>query len=340
MRWLTEKMRFFGFCAPTQRCALPTQRSDVFEATIPGRRPEAAPEHLVRRRRALAGRDRRHGPPGQHRARAWSKRQRLRDRGADRARARVREPLGGSRRRPRPHAALPLHGRRLLRRARSGAIRRAPPGKDRRSRQPRLDRRSRCAAHRARRRPGSLTRAVARRDCRRADCRADRLRAAADDRARAAHRPRLPVHLLRAGPARRPRHPGDHADHGGRPSAGVVRRHTRAAQPQASDRHRPRDPGARRLDRRCGARRRDAELRLSRPAARTRMGNSVRARGDAAALRRHGGRSLCPLPPPEDPGRAGGARAAQPPRVLAVGRPRVLVPRRWSASGRTAPHAP
>jgi hypothetical protein len=35
-RWLTEKMRFFGFCAPRQRCALPTQRSDVFEATIPG----------------------------------------------------------------------------------------------------------------------------------------------------------------------------------------------------------------------------------------------------------------------------------------------------------------
>jgi Peptidase family M28 len=36
VRWLAEKMRFFGFCAPKQRCALPTQRSDVFEATIPG----------------------------------------------------------------------------------------------------------------------------------------------------------------------------------------------------------------------------------------------------------------------------------------------------------------
>lgn len=35
-RWLTDKMHFFGFCAPTQQCALPTQKSDVFEATIPG----------------------------------------------------------------------------------------------------------------------------------------------------------------------------------------------------------------------------------------------------------------------------------------------------------------
>lgn len=35
-KWLTDKMRFFGFCAPTQRCALPTQRTDSFEATIPG----------------------------------------------------------------------------------------------------------------------------------------------------------------------------------------------------------------------------------------------------------------------------------------------------------------
>src|SRR3954447_2083173 len=36
VRWLTDKMRFFGFCPPTQKCALPTQRSDVFEARIPG----------------------------------------------------------------------------------------------------------------------------------------------------------------------------------------------------------------------------------------------------------------------------------------------------------------
>lgn len=35
-RWLSDKMRFFGFCPPSQRCPLPTQRTDVFEAKIPG----------------------------------------------------------------------------------------------------------------------------------------------------------------------------------------------------------------------------------------------------------------------------------------------------------------
>lgn len=37
-RWLLEKMRFLGFCPVAQKppCPLPTVRSDVFEATIPG----------------------------------------------------------------------------------------------------------------------------------------------------------------------------------------------------------------------------------------------------------------------------------------------------------------
>src|SRR5581483_2774426 len=37
-RWLIEKMRFLGFCPVAQKppCPLPTVRSDVFAATIPG----------------------------------------------------------------------------------------------------------------------------------------------------------------------------------------------------------------------------------------------------------------------------------------------------------------
>ena len=57
--------------------------------------------------------------------------------------------------------------------------------------------------HRDRRRPAALAERDARRDHDRADRRADRRRAAPRRLPRAAHRPRVPVHALRAGPVRR-----------------------------------------------------------------------------------------------------------------------------------------
>ena len=82
----------------------------------------------------------------------------------------------------------------------------------RRRAQPRRARRARAGAHRARRRPAALSGHGPRADGFAAHRRADRRAGRAPGRRRAADRPRLPVHVLRAGPVRRARDPRDHAD--------------------------------------------------------------------------------------------------------------------------------
>src|SRR5581483_10276495 len=93
---------------------------------------------------------------------------------------------------------------------------------------------------------------------------------------------------------------------------------------------------------RAGARARDAELRLPRAAPRARVGDSVRARLDAAPVRLLGRRPLRPLPAPPHPGRAGVPGLSEQARLLALGRPDVPVPapRRRLADGSIAPDRP
>ena len=201
------------------------------------------------------------------------------------------------------------------------------PEADRRSRQPRLDRRPRQAARRARRRPASLTGCGPGRDGCRPDRGADRLGPRPHERARPAHRPRLPVQLLRAGPLVGTGVPAITLTTGGdRPPASFGDAPERL-EPQAADRHRPLGAGADRLDRRVRARLRQPELRLPRPAPRARLGDRARAGGDAASVRRRRGRPVRALPAAAHPGLPGPARLPQPARLLALGRPGVPVPR-------------
>ena len=85
--WFGDQLSPYGF----------TTQADRFEATVAGR-GRLPIENLVAVARPLAVRDRRHGAPRQHGRRPGRERQRLGHRGADRARALVREPA--QRRRP------------------------------------------------------------------------------------------------------------------------------------------------------------------------------------------------------------------------------------------------
>ena len=128
------------------------------------------------------------------------------------ARPAVETPGGGA---ADAHARLPLHRRRRVRRPRRASLRQArrDRGPGRRGAQPRRARRARAAARRDRRRPAALAGDDPRRRPRRGGSSSRRgQRARASGRPRAARRPRLPVHALRAGAVRRARDPRDHAD--------------------------------------------------------------------------------------------------------------------------------
>ena len=197
--------------------ALPSRSADgPLSGRHPGTRQRRAPEHRRSRTRRLAARDRDHRAPGQQRRGARRERQRLGHRRADRARARVRARVrhdaadaSG------PHARLRLHRRWRLRRPRRGSVRGAlalphrPAGRD----QPRRDRRYRPAAAAHRRRHGPFTGRRARTHGRGSRPRAVRSRAGALVRHPPAARPRLSVHLRRAGAVCRPRQPGTDAHH-------------------------------------------------------------------------------------------------------------------------------
>ena len=223
-RWLIDKMRLYGF----------KPQVDGFDATIPGRGrvllrnvlftagPQNADAIVVMAHRDDSGLGR-----GRERQRVGHGR-------ADRARARRtrRRPA------PRPQPVGPQH--RLIFLSTDGGafgglgaarFAAALPGPEPgpRSRQPRLDRRQGKASPRAGGRPASLAGAAPGRERGRADHRAERDRAGPDERARAAHRSRLPVQPLRAGAARRPRDSGDHDHDQRQPPTGVVRGHARSA---------------------------------------------------------------------------------------------------------------
>ena len=203
--WLHDEFALYG----------PDPQEERFTASIPGLGRVRADESRRGRARSVPPQDRDHGPPGQQRRGAGRERQRLRHRGARRALPGVRP---GNRDDVRAdaalaHARLRLHRRRRLRRARSRTLRRELPvprghgGRD----QPRRDRRLRSASPPDRRRHGALTGRLAGTHRGGPRPRAVRRRAAASLRAAAAARPRLPVHVRRAGALRRPRHSGSGA---------------------------------------------------------------------------------------------------------------------------------
>ena len=154
-----------------------------------------------------------------------------------------------------------------------------------------------------------------------------------------AARPRLSVHLRRAGAVRRPRHPGGDAHHRpGRPVAGLRRR---PAQRRAPGRARPRDPEPRRLARRrpraCAG---NDELRLPRSAIRPGLDDRARAPDGALAVPDRNDRSLRPVPAAARSPRSGRAQPAQPPSLLGLRRPAALrrrQARRLPGRGAAAP---
>ena len=254
--WVSEQLTLYDLTAADG--PLPRQH--------PGPRPCRAPEHRRVRAGRLAARNRDHRPPRQQRRGARRQRQRLGHGRADRARPSVR--TGGRLRgadAPIPYPRLRLHRRRRVRRPRSSSVRRAfalsrrRAGRD----QPRRDRRHQPTAVADRRRHGPLTGRCARSHCGGTRARAVRSRARAFVRHAPAARPRLSVHLRRARPVRRTRHPGGDAHHSsGRSVAGLRRR---PAQYGAPGRARPRDPEPHRLARRrARAGPGNDELRVSR----------------------------------------------------------------------------
>ena len=128
------------------------------------------------------------------------------------------------RRHARAHDRVPVHRRRRLRRPGRRSLPRAlvVPEPSHRGRQPDGDRRPARASDRHRGRPPPLARSHLRADGREPRRTADGSRASAGHRPRTADRPRVSVQLLRAGPVRRPRRSGDHADDRGRTPASAA----------------------------------------------------------------------------------------------------------------------
>ena len=164
-----------------------------------------------------------------------------------------------------------------------------------------------------------------RRDRRQARARADRDPSAARRAPGPADRPRLPVHALRAGPVRRPRHSGDHADDRRRAAARGVHRPARDA------RH---GPARRELGRAAqelvGSLDQGLELAqgttsfvwAGRPD-RPRLGDRARADRPARPLPRRRRRPLRALPAARDRAAPRRAQPAQPARLLALRRARL-----------------
>ena len=177
------------------------------------------------------------------------------------------------------------------------------------------------AAHR--RRHGPFAGGCARAHCGGSGARAVRSRAGACVRHPPAARPRLSVHLRRAGAVCRPRHPGGDAHHrSGRSVAGL---RGRPAQRRAPGRARPRDPEPRRLARRrpraCAG---NDQLRVPRSAIRARLDDRARAPDGALAVRDRNDRSLRPVQAAARSPRSCRAQPAQPSSLLGLRRPAAL----------------
>ena len=99
--------------------------ADRFRADLPGHGQEDARQPGRDCTRPLARRDRRDGASRRRRHRARGEQQRLRDRGADPARALVRLTARRAAGKPDAHVGLRRHRRRRVRRARRAALRRA-----------------------------------------------------------------------------------------------------------------------------------------------------------------------------------------------------------------------
>ena len=221
---------------------------------------------------------------------------------------------------PSAHARLRRDRRRRVRRPRGAPVRREPPGPHRRGGRPRLDRGPGAAAARAGRDRAAARLAGVRRDGRPAGARAGGPAPRASGHARAARRPRLPVHAARAGAAAGAGDPGADADERRRAAAERVHRPARAARPRPAGRAGPRGPAARALARRGSrARAGNRPLRLLRPTSAAGLGDRARAARGAAAVPALGGGPVRALPAPAHPADAGAAQLPQPSRLLALG---------------------
>ena len=197
-------------------------RTENADRSLPGhrRRPRSrrSAERQRPRTRTLARHDPRRRPPRFDTGSLRDERQRLRHGRAHRARSGVLEHAHDRRRRqPDAHPVVRVHRCRRLRAPRRPDPRPQLPSVRARGggHRARLHRVAKPAAARDRRRRPALTGPRSRRHGRGTTGRADRQRPRGSERARAAHRPRIPVQPHGAVPVPCRAHPGADRDHRG-----------------------------------------------------------------------------------------------------------------------------
>ncbi len=270
--------------------------------------PGSATEPVGRRPRTVARRDRRRWPhrddTGVGPGRTTTPRGRRRSSSSP-ARLRGLPRRSGSRS-VGAHAGLPFHRRRVVRRCRRSPLcpdlAVSPP--HRRGAEPRRRGGLGPATPRDRRRHAALALALPRRHRRTPHPRSHRRLAAARRLLRAARRPRLPVHGLRAGALPRPGRVGGDRHHRRQPAAACIRRHRApAARPRrsgSSGRPRRRPSGR---STRGSSSLRGRRATCGSATASPGMGDRARPDRTARAVSRRGGRSLRLLPAAAHPAR-------------------------------------